>query len=124
MFSAGDIANKRQVTVIERPGVSVHAALERMRQHGRELAVVVTADQHYQGLVTAEALAAELREAEPNYQRAFVADLPTVGADMPLNDVVHRAANCRYPLPVVDEDGRYLGTISKSAVLQTLDRTG
>lgn len=125
VFSAGDLVDKRQVTVIERPGVSIRAALDRMRQHGREVAVVVSKEQKYQGLVTAERLAVQLKgEGEPKYQRAFLEDVQAIPADMPLNEVVHRSATCAFPLPVVDGNGRYLGTISKTAVLQTLDRTG
>ncbi len=125
VFSAGDLVDKRQVTVIERPGVSIRAALDRMRQHGREVAVVVSKEQKYQGLVTAERLAAQLNSGdEPKYQLAFLEDVPAVAFDMPLNEVVHRSATSAFPLPVVDADGRYLGTISKTAVLQTLDRTG
>jgi glycine betaine/proline transport system ATP-binding protein len=125
VFSARDLADKRQVTVIERPGVSIRAALDRMRQHGREVAVVLSKEQKYQGLVTAERLAAQLKaEGEPRYQSAFIDDVQAVDADLPLNEVVHLAATCPFPLPVVDGNGRYLGTISKTAVLQTLDRAG
>jgi glycine betaine/proline transport system ATP-binding protein len=125
VFSAGDIAEKKQLTVIERPGVSVHAALDRLRQHGRNLAIVVGKDQKYHGMVTLDSLSAQLTgTGEGDYGAAFMEDVEPVPADMGLNEVLGRVASSHYPVPVVDKDGGYLGSISKTAILQTLDRTG
>ena len=33
------------------------------------------------------------------------------------------AAESPWPVPVVDDEGRYVGTISKAALLQTLNRS-
>ncbi|PWG61174.1 glycine betaine/L-proline ABC transporter ATP-binding protein ProV [Sediminicurvatus halobius] len=125
VFTASDIADKRQVTVFERPGVSVRSAVERLQANGRDIAVVLDRDHRYLGLVTAETLGRQLKDGgEPTYSKAFVDGLEPVTADTPLNDVVSRSANTPYPLPVVDGDGHYLGTISKTTVLKALDRSG
>lgn len=125
VFTASDIADKRQVTVFERPGVSVRSAVERLQANGRDLAIVLGRDQRYLGLVTAETLGRQLNGGgEPSYAEAFVDGLDPVAADTPLNEVVSRSANTPYPLPVVDSEGRYLGTISKTTVLKALDRSG
>lgn len=125
VFSAGDIADKKQVTVFERPGVSVRSALESLRSHGRDVGVVIGKDRKYLGMVTADSLAGQINGSdEPSYHKAFVAGVDAITADTSLHDVVGRAASCPYPVPVVDAEGHYVGTISKTAVLQTLDRTG
>ncbi|WP_435100005.1 glycine betaine/L-proline ABC transporter ATP-binding protein ProV [Arhodomonas sp. AD133] len=126
VYSAGDIATRKQVTVIERPGVSVHSAMERLRQHDRDFAVVISKDRVYQGTVSIDSLNEQLQKSnpEPNYSEAFLPEVEAVPHDMSLHEVLGRVAASRWPVPVVDGEGRYVGSISKTAILQTLDRTG
>lgn len=125
VYSAADIADRRQVTVIERPGVSMRSALERLHAANRDLAVVLDQDQKYQGTVTAESLAAQIdANGEPRYSEAFVDEVEAVEASTPLSEVVTRSAANRHPLPVVDDQGQYLGSITRAAVLRMLDRSG
>jgi len=125
VFSAGDIADRKQVTVVERPGVSVRAALERLREYGRDYAIVTDRGRRYMGMVSSETLTQQLRgDGEPKYAEAFLEDVESVPADMPLAEVLSRVAESRYPVPVVDADGRYMGSITKTVLLQTLDKTG
>jgi len=125
VFRAGDIARMTQVTLIERKGLSVPAALERLRRHDRDVAIVVGADRRYQGMVSAESLAQAARDgsADP-CRRAFLPDGEPIAAAECLCDVMGRVAQSSFPVPVVDENRRYIGSISKSALLTTLDRSG
>ncbi|MFB4203180.1 Glycine betaine/choline transport system ATP-binding protein OusV [wastewater metagenome] len=125
VYTAGDIANRKQVTVIERPGMSVNAALERMRQHDRDVAVVIDRGRQYQGTVSMDSLNALLdKGGEPEYADAFLEEVEPIPDDTPMQEVVGKVAGSRWPLPVVDADGKYLGSISKTSILRTLDRTG
>ncbi len=125
VFSAGDIARKKAVTVIERPGVDVNAALHQLQAGQGDAGVVIDRDQRYLGTVSVESLLAAIEsDGETRYADAFLPEVETAGRDMPLNEVLSLVAESRWPVPVVDDDGRYLGVISKTALLQTLDRTG
>ncbi|PWC29930.1 glycine betaine/L-proline ABC transporter ATP-binding protein ProV [Teichococcus aestuarii] len=125
VFRAGDIARETQVTLIERRGMAIPAALERMRRHDRDFAIVVGRDKKYHGMVSAESLsrAARSGEADP-YHRAFLADVQPIDAADTLSDVMGRVAQSPHPVPVVDAERRYVGSISKSALLMSLDRSG
>jgi glycine betaine/proline transport system ATP-binding protein len=125
VFRAGDIARHSQVTLIDRAGHSVHAALERMRAHDRDVAIVIARDKRYQGMVTVDSLNDAMRAggADP-YRQAFLSDMAPVEAETPLVQVMGRVAESRWPVPVVDPKGRYVGAISKSSLLMTLDRAG
>ncbi|MDX1804887.1 MAG: glycine betaine/L-proline ABC transporter ATP-binding protein ProV [Alcanivorax sp.] len=127
VFSAGDVARRDQVTVIERPGVSLRAALERMEQYDRNVAVVHDRARSYLGTVTADSLMERLRglsqDQDGNIEDAFVADVKPAQADQPLSEVLALAADSPWPIPVVSEDGRYMGTISRAVLLQTLSRS-
>ncbi|MFO8155389.1 MAG: glycine betaine/L-proline ABC transporter ATP-binding protein ProV [Pseudomonadota bacterium] len=125
VFSAGDIARKNAVTVIERPGVDVNAALQQLRAGHGDAGVVIDRDRRYQGTISVESLMAAIEnEGETRYADAFLKEVVSASHDMPLNEVLSLVAESRWPVPVIDDDGRYLGVISKTALLQTLDRTG
>jgi glycine betaine/proline transport system ATP-binding protein len=125
VFTAGEIARRTHVTIIERPGVSVRAAFEQLREHDREIGIVLDRDRHYQGVVSAESLLKEIEApGEDKYNGAFVKDVQIVGADTPLTECLGRVADSRWPVVVLDDQKRYVGAITKTALLQTLDRTG
>lgn len=125
VFKAGDIARKSQLTIIDRQGVSGAAALEQMEKTGREIAIVVGRDRKYHGMVSQEALVDRIksRSADP-YRHAFLQDIEPIAEDEPLANVLGVVAGHRWPVPVVDARGRYVGSISKSSLLETLDRVG
>ena len=127
VFTAADVARKDHVTVMERPGVSVRAALERLREHDGSAAVVHDRSRKYQGVVSVDSLIACIdglgRREEGRIEQAFVADVTPVTADTPLTELMTQVAESPYPVPVVDGDGRYQGTISRATLLHTLNRT-
>ena len=92
-------------------------------EHDRDVAIVVGRDRRYHGMVSAESLARAARsgEADP-YHRAFLSEIEPIDADQTLSDVLGRVAQSPWPVPVVDAQRRYVGSISKSALLMTLDR--
>ena len=124
VFNAGDIAEHKAVTVFERRGVNVRAALAQLRQRGRWWGVVTDRGGQYRGLVGVNSLARAVDGAgEPLWEDAFVPGVEAVPADMDLSEVLSRVATSEYPLPVVDETNRYLGTIDKDILLNTLNKT-
>ncbi|MDT8410754.1 MAG: glycine betaine/L-proline ABC transporter ATP-binding protein ProV [Wenzhouxiangellaceae bacterium] len=124
VFTAADIMEKRQVTVIERPGMGIRAALESLRRQGGDYAVVVGEDQDYHGMVSAESLIAQVDHADdPTFKNALL-DVEPVAPDCALDVLIGRAAATTLPLPVVDEAGRYRGVVSRTRLLRTLDRNG
>lgn len=123
VYTVGDIAERKRTTVIQRPGVDVGAALERLKHYDDDVGVVVDRSRRFQGLVSVESLAAAIRSpGTTQYADTFLADARTIAADTPISEVLGLAAESEYPLVVVDEDGRYCGTISQSTLLLTLNR--
>lgn len=123
VFKAGDIARKTQVTIIDRQGVSVAAALERMRNFDRDFAIVIGRDKTYQGMVSQASLVEKVRAETPDpYRSAFLTEIAPIQASESLSNVLGLVAGSAWPLPVVDEKNRYLGSISKSTLLETLNR--
>ncbi|MFN4088387.1 MAG: glycine betaine/L-proline ABC transporter ATP-binding protein ProV [Alphaproteobacteria bacterium] len=123
VFTAGDAARRNLVTVIERPGVGVRAAIDRLDEHDRDNRLVNDRDRRVQGMVTVESLRAELmRGNEPLYANTFVEGCTPIPAGTPVADLIGPVAESRFPVPVIDGDGRYVGAISKTTLLKLLDR--
>lgn len=124
VFKAGDIARQTQVTIIDRQGVSAAAALERMKQYDRDVAIIIGRDKKYHGMVSRSVLVEKVRagDADP-YRNAFITDLEPISANESVSNVLGKVAGSSWPVPVVDDTNRYVGSISKSALLETLDRS-
>ncbi|NVD42738.1 glycine betaine/L-proline ABC transporter ATP-binding protein ProV [Ensifer sp. HO-A22] len=123
VFKAGDVARRNQITIIDRQGVSAAAALEQMKSRDREFAIIVGRDMKYHGMVSQTSLMEKIRsKAEDPYRKAFLADAAPIHAGEQLSGVLGQVAASAWPVPVVDDQHRYVGAISKSALLETLDR--
>lgn len=123
VFKAGDVARKTQVTIIERQGVSVAAALERMKNFDRDYAIILGRDKTYHGMVSQASLIDKVRARDPDpYRSAFLPEVEPIPAEEPLSNVLGRVAASPWPAPVVDQRNRYVGSISKAVLLETLDR--
>ncbi|BES69194.1 glycine betaine/L-proline ABC transporter ATP-binding protein ProV [Marinobacter nanhaiticus D15-8W] len=123
VLSAGDIARRKQVTVIEREGAGVPAALERLRQNERDYGYVVSPDQTFHGVVSINSLL-EAEKKGARVSEAFIPGVDPIPAGSSLTDIMGSVASAPCGLPVTDEDGRYLGVISRAVLLQALDREG
>ncbi|MBL0945805.1 MAG: glycine betaine/L-proline ABC transporter ATP-binding protein ProV [Hydrogenophaga sp.] len=124
VFKAGDIARRSQVVVAESPTRGSRAALSMLEQQDREYAYVVDPQQRFLGMVSADSLRTALKghEGPLGLQHAFLPGVQTVAHSHPVNELFGQVAQSPWPLPVVDEAGRYAGAISKTTLLRFMDR--
>jgi len=125
VFSAGDIAEDQVLNVFQRADVGVHAALAQLRDHSRNLGVILEHGNKFRGMVSVKTLAAAVdRSGETRWEDAFIRSVEPTPQDVDLNEVLSRVAASAYPVPVIDDDGTYKGIIDRQILLQTLDRAG
>ena len=124
VFKAGDIARRSQVVVSESPTRGARPALQMLQDQDREYAYVVDPKQRFLGMVSADSLRAALQNHEGTLGllHAFLPNVQTVPAVHPVNELFGQVAQSPWPLPVVDDQGRYLGSISKTTLLRFMDR--
>ncbi|NVK19059.1 MAG: glycine betaine/L-proline ABC transporter ATP-binding protein ProV [Methylocystaceae bacterium] len=122
VFSAKDIARKSRTTVMSRDGVGLRTALEEMRQEDRNYGYVLNKNQTLAGIVSTKSVKSAIAK-DPNagLSSAFLKNLVTLEADAPLSDIIGQVASKAYALPVLDQNNKYLGVISKTTLLETLD---
>lgn len=118
VFSGGDLARRDCCSVIEDADSSADQVREQMQREGHRSAVLLDANGHFRGVLTLDSL-----EGAGDLQSVCIADVRAAETDLPLGDVLNRVAHSDVPLPVVDNDGAYLGSVSQAHLLQTLDRT-
>jgi glycine betaine/proline transport system ATP-binding protein len=125
VFSAGDIAKNKALNVFQRTGVNVRAALTQLRDHSRNLGIVLEQGNRYRGMVSVNSLAAAVdKSGDTRWDDAFIRSVEPAPQDMELNEVLTMVAASEYPVPVIDDDWSYKGIIDKKILLQTLDRAG
>jgi glycine betaine/proline transport system ATP-binding protein len=119
VFTGGDLARKDDVSVIDDANSDPKSVREQLQRDGHDSAVLVDGSGNVKGVMTEKSLA-----AADSLNDAFIKGLEPAGADMSLHDVLSRVAHAEAPVPVVDDNGRYIGSVSQAYLLQTLDRTG
>lgn len=121
VLSAGDIARRAQVTVLDRNDTGVLAAIRRLQDYDREYGYMVDKAGRFQGVVSIASLQAAAKSGTPKFTQALLPGVETVSADAPLSEVIGVVARSAFPVPVVDATGRYKGVISKTILLEALD---
>ena len=124
VYRAGDIAYHRQTTIIRHKGEGPRAALERLIDQDRNYGYVLDAAHRFQGLVSVDSLKSVIKKDSEDGRLldAFLEGVTTVHPDSTLQDVIPHLTGNPWPVPVVDEEGVYQGSISRNIFLETLYR--
>ena len=124
VFKAADIARRSQIVVAENATRGARAALKMLEDQDREYAYVIDPKQRFLGMVSADSLRTALKghEGTLGLQHAYLPNVQTVPAIHPVNELFGQVAQSPWPLPVVDDQGSYIGAISKTTLLRFMDR--
>jgi len=120
VLTAKDIARRTQVTLIDKPEQGPRAAMRLLGDFDREYGYVLGRGRKFVGVVSLASLE-EAKRVDATLEQALLPDGPTVTPDISLNDLMGVVAATPYAVPVVQEDGRYVGAVSKSTLLKALD---
>lgn len=122
VFCAKDIARKNPAAVFKKhDNDGPAAAMQMLLDNDREFGIVVDRANKYTGIVSLDSLKEAKRE-QRSLSSALLADTVTISPDVSVGGLIGQVAQVPYSVPVVDDDGRYYGVITKTRLLQTLDR--
>ena len=124
ILSAGDIATNIHVTIPITDGKNPRAGLQRLIKEDREYAYVIDSTKVFKGVVSIDSLREMLDDDEvPNLiHNAYLDDVVVAHKGDSLQDILPKVAGHPWPLPILDDDGHYLGAVSKNLFLRTLHR--
>ncbi len=122
VFSAKDIARKKPAAVFKKhDNDGPAAALQLLVDNDREYGIVVDRTNKYSGIVSLDSLNEAKREKR-SLSSALIENTITIHPEVSVGDLIGQVADVPYAVPVVDDEGKYFGVITKSRLLQTLDR--
>ncbi|MFM2486806.1 glycine betaine/L-proline ABC transporter ATP-binding protein ProV [Celerinatantimonas yamalensis] len=122
VFAAKDIARRNVPRVIrksEQDGAS--AALQLIDDSDWDFGIVLDRSERYLGMVSLDSLRKASRE-RATLMSAIDPKVKTLSPDTALSDLLTDVASETYAAPVVNENGQYLGVITKARLLKALDR--
>ncbi|SEA45934.1 glycine betaine/proline transport system ATP-binding protein [Desulfuromusa kysingii] len=125
ILSAGDIATATQVTIPITDGKNPRTGLQRLIKNDRDYAFVLDRDKVFKGIVSTDSLHAMLESDDiphliPN---AYLEGVVAAHKDDSLQDILPHVAGHSWPLPILDDEGRFIGAVSKNLFLRTLHRS-
>ncbi|MGB3916684.1 glycine betaine/L-proline ABC transporter ATP-binding protein ProV [Thiothrix litoralis] len=124
VLTAGDVARKKQVTLIEREGANIRTAATRLRENDRNYGFVLDRGKHFHGVVSVDSLTAVNHRDGAKLHDAFLVGVTPLQASTQLSEIIGLVAQSDIGLPVVDDAGIYKGAITKTLLLETLNRGG
>ncbi len=122
VLCAKDIARKNPAAAFKKhdndgPG----AALQLLIDNDREYSIVLDRGGKFSGIVSVESLK-EARKNNQSLSQAQLHDIVTVDPELSVSEIISQVAEVPYAVPVVGADGTYYGAITKTRLLQILDR--
>lgn len=122
VYSAKDIARKKPAAVFKKGETDgPAAALQILSDHDRDYGIVTDKANIYAGIVSIDSLTLAKKEGR-TLSSALLKDTLSLDIDTPVSELISKVADVPYAVPVVDEKGQYHGVITKTRLLQTLDR--
>jgi glycine betaine/proline transport system ATP-binding protein len=125
ILSAGDIAHATQTTVMSHPGTGARSALQRLIGHDRDFGYVLDKDGRYLGVVSTDSLRELIKKESDTtgINKAFLDNITPRNSSDSMQDILPDVTSSPCPVPIVDDNGKYLGVISKNLFLETLHRS-
>lgn len=122
VFSAKDIAQKKQVTLVRKDSSEgLRTGLKLLQDNDREYGYVIDKQGTFVGVVSVDSLKTMI-ESGSTLDDALLKEIPTIDAHTSIGDLLGTVARSPFAVPVIDETHQYLGNISKGRLLETLDR--
>lgn len=120
---AKDVANTTDTLVIQAEGsklMNLQQVVEQLRQTRRNYAFAVDGDNRFLGTVSIDSLLQTLQTGGAGIQDAFRDYTEPVSENLGLRDLIGRIVMNPQPLPVIDADRHYLGSVTQTMLLKKL----
>ncbi|MGR6871461.1 glycine betaine/L-proline ABC transporter ATP-binding protein ProV [Pseudomonas sp. HK3] len=122
VLTAKDVARRTQQTLIKKTSdTGISTSLQLLKDNDRDFGYVVDASNQFIGVVSTDSLKKAKQQEKP-IESALLKSPQTIMADIPLGDLISDVAQSPCSPPVVNDQGKFLGVISKTVLLEALDR--
>lgn len=119
VLNASHIAKKVRPTIINKEGAGIKSALQYISDYDEDYAYFLEKNGRYIGVLTLESLK-EQKNIDGSIHDAVIKE-KAINENLQISDFISDVANHVYPTAVVNDEGKYKGTISKSRLLKVFD---
>ena len=119
VLNASHIVRKVHSTIINKEGTGIKSALQYIADFDEDYGYFVEKSGKYLGLLTIDSLK-EQQKIGGSIHDAIINEQP-INEELQISDFIANIASHTYPTAVVDSNGKYKGTISKSRLLKVFD---
>ena len=125
VVSAGDIVRDSHPTIMITKTGSLRATHELLSGSDRNHCYVIDGQRHFLGIVSSESLRKAMDKGAPDkpLKQAFLENAKAYNQNDSMQSILPAIASSDWPVPIVDDDNKYLGVVSKNRFLRTLHRT-
>jgi glycine betaine/proline transport system ATP-binding protein len=125
VISAGDIVRDTYPTIVISKKGSLRTAHEILSGSELEYAYAVDSRRRFLGVISSEGIRNALEAGLPEHplSQVFLPEAFAVHKDDSMQEILAQVAAATWPIPVVDDNNRYLGVVSKNRFLKTLHKT-
>ncbi|MGE4317831.1 MAG: glycine betaine/L-proline ABC transporter ATP-binding protein ProV [Deferribacterales bacterium] len=124
ILTAKDIAQKNDVTIKMRPGNGPRTAVQRLIKYEKDQIYVLDEEEIYLGVLTRDVLDEMIDRGERELDAGRLNVIEPSRETDSMQDILPKLISGTAPVPVVDAEGVYAGTISRKQFLKTLHRNG
>ena len=119
VLQASHIVKKIHSTITNKESTGIKSALQYISDCDQDYGYFIEKNGKYIGILTLESLE-EQKKLSGSIHNAIIDEKP-INENLQIGDFISNIANHIYPTAVVDDDGKYKGTISKSKLLKVFD---
>lgn len=115
VLTADHVMRRSQAVATHKDGPS--RAVRMMRKHDISSLFVVDRNRRFQGLVTIDETLEAIKKGEKTLDNIIHCDVLTVKENTLLRDMLPLSSGQRVPIPVLQENGRMIGIVTRAALL-------
>ena len=119
VLNASHIVKKTHSTIINKESTGIKSALQYISDFDEDYCYFVEKSGKHIGLLTVESLKKQ-QKSNGTIHDAIINE-KTINENLPISEFISDIANNIYPTAVIDDNGKYKGTISKSRLLKVFD---
>ena len=123
ILTAKDIAINSQVAVIRNDQQKLHVILKRLKETNNSFGYVLDLEDNLVGAVTELSLTQAItKDPDQGIAKAVVSKVETLHEDTSLRNLISVVSRSTYGVPVINQSNKYIGCITKTSLLNTLDQ--
>ena len=104
------------------PSENLQAAMRAMERHGTSSVFVTDTERRLKGIVTIDAAVELQKKGEKDLGPAIIDDVYTTSPSTPISDLLATAIKTRYPIALIDDEGRFHGSVSRAAIITEVSK--